>query len=166
MSRQQSASAERRPNHGRPFEPSAARCAIVIAVLVCLSGCMTLPRQSFSSAEAVGATPPGFDNVRFDEDSSALIRNLRTEIRPDSNGAINVLALSGGGSNSAYGAGVIYGWSKSGARPVFQLVTGVSAGAPLAVSAFLGSSLDEHLRAIFTGQTTEHLLTSRGYGVF
>jgi hypothetical protein len=162
MSRREQASAERRPILGPPFGLSAVRCAIVIAVLVCLSGCMTIPRQSFSSSEAANATPPGFANVRFDEDSSALINNLRKEVRPGPGGVINVLALSGGGSNGAYGAGVIYGWSKSGARPDFQLVTGVSAGAPLAVFAFLGPAWDERLKAAFAGDATEHLLQSRG----
>ena len=123
---------------------------------------MTIPRQSFSHAEAANATPPGFANVRFDEDSIAFVDSLRKEVRPDQAGAVNVLALSGGGSNGAYGAGVMYGWSKSGARPDFQLVTGVSAGAPLAVFAFLGPAWDERLKSAFAGGSTEHLLQSRG----
>jgi hypothetical protein len=162
MSRQEPATAERWPILGRSFEPSAARCAIVIAILFCLCGCMTIPRQPFSSAEAANATPPGFADVRFDEDSTAFIDSLRKALRPDQAGVINVLALSGGGANGAYGAGVMYGWSKSGARPNFQLVTGVSAGAPLAVFAFLGPTWDERLKAVFAGGATEHLLQSRG----
>jgi Patatin-like phospholipase len=162
MSRRERASVERRPIPGRPSGLSAARSMIVIAILVCLGGCMTIPRQSFSPAEAKNATPPGFANVRFDEDSIAFVNSLREQVRPDQAGAINVLALSGGGSNGAYGAGVMYGWSKSGARPDFQLVTGVSAGAPLAVFAFLGPAWDERLKAAFAGGSTEHLLQSRG----
>jgi len=141
---------------------SVGRRAIVVASLICLGGCMTVPRQSFSRAEAVNATPPGFANVRFDEDSIAFINGLRKDLRPDRTGAITVLALSGGGSNGAYGAGVMYGWSKSGARPDFQLVTGVSAGAPLAVFAFLGPAWDERLKSAFASGATEHLLQTRG----
>ena len=40
-----------------------------------------------------------------------------------------VLALSGGGSRGAYGVGVLTGWSESGERPEFDVVTGISTGA-------------------------------------
>ena len=39
------------------------------------------------------------------------------------------LALSGGGDDGAFGAGLLCGWSKAGARPEFKRVTGISAGA-------------------------------------
>ena len=123
---------------------------------------MTIPRQSFSSAEAANATPPGFANVRFDEDSSALIDRLRKAVRPNAANEINVLALSGGGANGAYGAGVVYGWDQTDARPEFQVVTGVSAGAPVAVFSFLGRSWDERLKGLYAGTSTTHLLRSRG----
>jgi predicted acylesterase/phospholipase RssA len=61
---------------------------------------------------------------------------LRQSLKPDSKGEVDALAISGGGANGAYGAGLLYGWSKSGQRPEFQLVTGVSAGALLAPFAF------------------------------
>ncbi|MHC3127161.1 patatin, partial [Brevundimonas sp. GN22] len=51
----------------------------------------------------------------------------------------NLLALSGGGANGAYGGGLLVGWSDSGTRPVFDVVTGVSTGALAAPFAFLGS---------------------------
>jgi predicted acylesterase/phospholipase RssA len=41
----------------------------------------------------------------------------------------NFLALSGGGSDGAFGAGVLAGWTASGKRPEFDIVTGVSTGA-------------------------------------
>lgn len=47
------------------------------------------------------------------------------------------LALSGGGENGAYGAGLLTGWSALGTRPEFKGVTGVSTGALIAPFAFL-----------------------------
>ena len=162
MNRRDSTSADRRHIRARAFEPAVARRAIIVAISLCLGGCMTLPRQSFSLAEAVNASPPGFANVGFDEDSSALVDRLRKEVRPNADNEINVLALSGGGANGAYGAGVMYGWGETGARPDFQVVTGVSAGAPVAVFSFLGRSWDERLKSLYAGASTTHLLRSRG----
>jgi hypothetical protein len=42
---------------------------------------------------------------------------------------INYLAISGGGSDGAFGAGLLVGWSESGSRPRFDVVTGISTGA-------------------------------------
>src|SRR5687768_10512352 len=53
-----------------------------------------------------------------------------------------VLALSGGGMNGAYSAGFLAGWSKSGTRPSFDVVTGVSTGSLIAPAAFLGPEYD------------------------
>jgi predicted patatin/cPLA2 family phospholipase len=38
------------------------------------------------------------------------------------------LAVSGGGAFGAFGAGFVNGWTDAGTRPVFKLVTGISAG--------------------------------------
>src|SRR5262245_2683060 len=46
------------------------------------------------------------------------------------------LAISGGGDNGAFGAGLLSGWSAAGSRPEFKLVTGVSTGALIAPFAF------------------------------
>src|SRR5213082_2936231 len=39
---------------------------------------------------------------------------------------LQLLAVSGGGENGAFGAGLLCGWSEQGSRPTFDLVTGVS----------------------------------------
>jgi predicted acylesterase/phospholipase RssA len=61
------------------------------------------------------------------------------------------LAISGGGDNGAFGAGLLKGWSEAGTRPEFKLVTGVSTGALIAPFAFLGPDWDDRLKAIYTG---------------
>jgi predicted acylesterase/phospholipase RssA len=58
-----------------------------------------------------------------------------------------VLALSGGGSRGAYGAGVLAGWTATGTRPEFDVVTGISTGALQATAAFLGPDYDVSLAA-------------------
>jgi len=60
------------------------------------------------------------------------------------------LAISGGGDNGAFGAGLLNGWGKAGTRPVFKLVTGVSTGALIAPFAFLGPEWDERLKNLYT----------------
>ena len=62
----------------------------------------------------------------------------------------NYLAISGGGADGAYGAGVLVGWSKLGTRPQFTMVTGVSTGALTAPFAFLGSDYDQQLKTLYT----------------
>src|SRR6266568_7078372 len=50
----------------------------------------------------------------------------------------NYLALSGGGVLGTFTVGVLCGWSDSGKRPEFDVVTGISTGALIATYAFLG----------------------------
>ena len=54
------------------------------------------------------------------------------------------LAVSGGGENGAFGAGLLCGWSETGQRPEFKLVTGISTGALTAPFAFLGPQVTTH----------------------
>ncbi len=79
-----------------------------------------------------------------------------------------LLTLSGGGSNGAFGAGLLKGWSESGTRPELFVVAGISAGALIAPFAFLGSDYDESLELLFTNLTTDDLITSRSLvtGIF
>lgn len=72
------------------------------------------------------------------------------------------LAISGGGADGAYAAGVLIGWSEKGGRPQFEVVTGVSTGALAAPFAFLGSRYDEELRQIYTLYGDGDIYTSLG----
>ena len=73
----------------------------------------------------------------------------------------DILALSGGGDNGAFGAGLLCGWSDSGDRPKFKCVTGVSTGGLIAPLAFLGSEHDQMLKTIFTSVTLAHIAIKR-----
>jgi predicted acylesterase/phospholipase RssA len=71
------------------------------------------------------------------------------------------LAISGGGADGAFGAGLLNGWSEAGDRPRFLMVTGVSTGAMSAPLAFLGSEYDGPLREIYTLYATKDLIHKR-----
>jgi patatin-like phospholipase len=57
---------------------------------------------------------------------------------------LEMLAISGGGENGAFGAGLLCGWTDQGARPEFEVVTGISTGALTAPFSFLGPNYDAH----------------------
>ena len=71
----------------------------------------------------------------------------------------NILTLSGGGSDGAYGAGLLVGWTEHGDRPQFDFVTGISTGAMMAPLAFLGSKYDPQLKEAYTTLTTADVAT-------
>ena len=75
----------------------------------------------------------------------------------------NLLALSGGGANGAYGGGLLVGWTEAGTRPVFDVVTGVSTGALAAPFAFLGSEWDDKLREAYTSGQSDNLISARSF---
>jgi predicted acylesterase/phospholipase RssA len=77
---------------------------------------------------------------------------------------LNILALSSGGAFGAFGAGAVVGLTRSGSRPEFALVTGVSAGALIAPYAFLGPTWDTRLQEVYTSGVADHLLQTRGLG--
>lgn len=75
---------------------------------------------------------------------------------------IDILALSGGGPDGAFGAGVLCGWTDTGTRPEFRVVTGVSTGALSAPFVFLGSDYDAELRELYTTLKTKDILFLKG----
>ena len=76
---------------------------------------------------------------------------------------LDLLGISGGGENGAFGAGLLNGWTERGDRPTFFLVTGISTGALTAPFAFLGSAWDAKLKAVYTDITLDDVLVQRGY---
>jgi len=97
----------------------------------------------------------------------ALIEGLHTRLAehrkqtPGKPITLRGLALSGGGSHGAYGAGVLIGWTDAGTRPEFDVVTGISTGALMATAAFLGPAEDEVLR-MYTRITNKDIYKPRG----
>ena len=69
-----------------------------------------------------------------------------------------ILALSGGGEGGAFGAGLLNGWTATGTRPEFTVVTGISTGALIAPFAFLGFDYDWVLDELYTETAADQLV--------
>jgi predicted acylesterase/phospholipase RssA len=82
--------------------------------------------------------------------SRLLTNRWREAGRPAEGVDFTVLALSGGGPDGAFSAGLLNGWTEAGDRPVFDVVTGISVGALIAPFAYVGPEGDAALRKIFT----------------
>ena len=87
-------------------------------------------------------------------ESGRMIQPAYRALTPFSDGlrkptSIDVLALSGGGAEGAFGAGLLVGWTEAGNRPEFSVVSGTSSGALIAPFAFLGVSHDANLERSF-----------------
>src|SRR2546423_5654023 len=101
-------------------------------------------RPDFTADDQAAAIIPGIPDARFWADSEKdFLAALPTTPGP-------WLALSTGGGDGAFGAGLLNGWSESGKRPEFSVVTGVSTGALMAPYAFIGPSQDPGLKRAYT----------------
>lgn len=115
-------------------------------------------RHACPEALADKAHIPGMENIRVVVDPiKAKKSGLRLKIYDSGlveaefkRHKTSVLAISGGGANGAYGAGILCGWTEAGGRPEFDIVTGVSTGALTAPAAFLGPAYDKVIREIYT----------------
>lgn len=134
-----------------------------------LSGCATL-RHPVPPNLVTKAQLGKLDDVRvvMGETHSRLQENLVTSVKqerpedfpvgPDGMKHYSLLAISGGGANGAYGAGLLKGWSKEGSRPLFKVITGVSTGAIIAPFAFLGKEYDDELERCYTTMATKNVM--------
>jgi Patatin-like phospholipase len=114
------------------------------------------PRTPFTAAEDAVATIPGIPNARFWADSEADFKNaLPAESGP-------WLALSSGGEDGAFGAGLLVGLSAAGKRPDFAVVTGVSTGALMAPFIFAGRRYDEAVKKAYTTVTPADIFEAGG----
>ncbi len=124
---------------------------LALAMALLLGACAGIQREPAPPATSVErVTPLSLANTRYwlDADPRPLAvewgrmaERQRAQLPPDRRGRLppaQFLALSGGGDNGAFGAGLLVGWTQAGTRPAFDLVTGISAGALIAPFAFLG----------------------------
>jgi predicted acylesterase/phospholipase RssA len=151
------------------------RCEVLVAaslLIISLSGCGQTDRlASVPVGDAKKANVLDIPNGRFYVDQPQAIlaeanRALHREVAYNrrigrSLPAAKYLALSGGGDDGAFGAGLLVGWTERGDRPSFKLVTGISTGALIAPFAFLGPDYDDALTAVYTGIDQADILVKR-----
>ena len=141
-----------------------------------LQGCETAPTRlpAVPSELTARAQIPGMPGVRHvgGGDMTELTRDAVDALRREQayfaskghKGPLPpsvFLAISGGGDNGAYSAGLLNGWSAAGTRPEFKLVTGISTGALIAPFAFLGPKYDATLKEVYTTISPKDVLIVR-----
>lgn len=146
-------------------------CAFM--ALVILGGCASLLRQPAPTDRP----PPvfeGFQDIRYypmdpnmplPASVEAAYVNEPSEDyqqQPDGSVAYSYLAVSGGGSDGAFGAGLLKGWTERGDRPKFKMVTGVSTGSLIAPFAFLGPDYDDTLKEAYTTIGADRIFIAHG----
>ena len=137
------------------------RIPLVLLIALSASACASLerlaavPPNETEHASLLGVPDARFfpnDTVaiaalakRVDEREAKYFASLGRPLPPE-----YLLAISGGGDNGAFGAGLLVGWSEIGTRPRFKIVTGISTGALIAPFAFLGPEYDPMLTEMYT----------------
>lgn len=150
-----------------------ARVLLVLGLFALLAACVgqrpfeAVPEEAYVEARIPGY-PPGIrfwgdtEPTGIDEELAVIRQQVLARAEAEraipNGGQIDILVLSGGGSDGAYGAGLLNGWTAKGGRPEFALVTGISTGALIAPYAFLGSDYDRELERFYTNTKTEDVL--------
>ena len=150
--------------------------ALLVMAAASTVGCVQLDRLSaVPAAETQQASVMGVANARYvldDKPPAAMIaefkraydREVAYQRRHGRGGPLPpaiYLAVSGGGDNGAFGAGLLVGWTERGNRPNFKAVTGISTGALTAPFAFLGPEYDPALTEVYTAIDANDVLAKR-----
>lgn len=148
--------------------------ALLALVTASIAGCSAPKRlPAVPKALQARAEVPGLPGVRYrhghlgqllEEAQASLAREQAALAAAGQAGAlppVSFLAISGGGDNGAFGAGLLNGWTAAGNRPEFKLVTGVSTGGLIAPFAFLGPSRDATLKEMYTNIKAHDIMKKR-----
>jgi len=154
--------------------PARSRVAssVLVPVLLLVTACAHLPERSPLPPEHIDdAEVLGIPRVRMWGDEAPpwehdWFEKSRSEIKERYSGIYGrrhtYLAISGGGENGAFAAGLLLGWTASGDRPEFTAVTGISAGALVAPFAFLGPEYDDVLKTVSSELKPDNVYKKRG----
>ncbi|MGD8255885.1 MAG: patatin-like phospholipase family protein [Syntrophobacterales bacterium] len=154
--------------HLTPARWAALFCTVLFVLTSCASKRVAPPPAGKTFQVPWGAVPlerwdPTVEKT-FERDLIEGAKIRLRELRKEAGGkpiTVRGLALSGGGSHGAYGAGVLIGWTDAGTRPEFDVVTGISTGALTATAVFLGPEYDDTLR-MYTRVTNRDIFKPRG----
>ena len=156
---------------------------LIAAVLLLNQGCTMAPARMDAVPPTLTAKAeiPGMPGVRYvaGGDMTGLFKVVVEGLRREQDYLASqgnkgplpravYLAISGGGDNGAFTAGLLNGWTATGARPEFKLVTGISTGALIAPFAFLGPKYDATLKEVYTTISPKDVIEPRNFvsGVF
>lgn len=150
---------------GPHFLPLIAVLGLNLIVIGC-AGTDRLPAEPLSIASKLGVDIP---DVRFYPDTdkermAVFAAQSYKRALAAHHGHLPTayfLAISGGGDDGAFGAGLLAGWRARGDRPAFDLVTGVSTGALSAPFAFLGGEYDAKLKQVYTDTSAGDIFNKR-----
>ncbi|CEF49309.1 unnamed protein product [uncultured bacterium] len=143
---------------------SIFRCVMMLALAgTGVWGCQASPRYACSPVPV--APSPANDRYPAVEkpvaDSLAAVLATNAAVPATTPRPLQVLVLPGGVDGAPYTSGVLVGWSKTGQRPTFDVVTGVSSGALIGVYAFLGPKYDADLQRLIVTLKTADLVKLR-----
>ena len=134
-------------------------CVLVLAMVLaaCAGPTVDSLRDPVPEPLVNRTSVPGYSHIRYWGDTGEGLSNAMVDAIVAQQKAAglspterNFLAVSGGGSNGAFGAGLLTGWTKSGTRPEFTIVTGISTGSLIAPFAYLGPPYDDRLTEAYT----------------
>jgi hypothetical protein len=151
------------------------RRGLLLAFLAASAGCSSAPTRTPPAPmaalrinEAAASSYQAVEHVEADALMAAYgsghnepSKLVSAEARPKK--PLNVLVLSGGGQYASYAGGVLVGWTKSGKRPCFDVVTGVSSGSFLAVYAYLGPKYDVNIERMARSLKTSDVFVYRPF---
>jgi len=161
----------------RSLMVTATALAGLACLLIVVQGCGTVrarhpvPPVLQDEAQVVGMPGVrGFGDAPNETLFNSAVESVRQELaaqpgKPEgvfATPTVDVLALSGGGADGAFGAGLLCGWTAHGDRPRFKLVTGISTGSLIAPFAFLGPEYDARLKDVYTTISTKDVYVERG----
>lgn len=154
----------------------ALLAAAVSVPQVLAASCASPPRLQAVPSTLTAQAQTAIPNARFfpDRDNAALIEEAMASYRREGAWLASTghtgplppaafLTISGGGGDGAFGAGLLTGWTATGKRPVFKLVTGISTGALIAPFAFLGPGYDPQLAETYTRVTDHDIFKKRNF---
>ncbi|MEH6636241.1 MAG: patatin-like phospholipase family protein [Halioglobus sp.] len=154
-----------------PRYPNFLRYCLLALCLSMLGACSSIlrnpvPEDTYQQVTVLGRADLRFWGDQQDHQLHPVFSEADPAVIAQRYGDImhtehHYLAISGGGADGAYGAGVLKGWSETGTRPEFTMVTGISTGALTAPFAFLGSAYDQQLQELYTTLDSSSIFNRR-----
>lgn len=127
---------------------------------------LRVDEDNYKSAQVAPITNKADEPYRFwGDEQPAFLFDAATNTTPlvSAGERLNILVLSGGGANGAYGTGVINALYDTNQLPEYSIVTGISAGSMIAPFAFVGGEHIPRLKEAMLGINDKAILGSKNF---